>query len=175
MTLPAGDIATHGEVVAVLWQMFGDAGFGFKHTEEAAFVVGNGADGFVVVRWPSGGEPDSARWMGPIPDGVVAIVHTHPNWQPLPSNIDIRTARSSRLPVYVVTRNEISKTVGGSPEIVFNGDWRRSSLSPHRADDGFATITPCRGPALGSNVSVRAYNGRFHATVPRHEAGALPH
>ena len=38
---------------------------------------------------------------------------------------DIRTARRSHVPVYVVTRNAISKTSGGSPEMVLSGDWRR--------------------------------------------------
>ncbi|HEX7420875.1 MAG TPA: Mov34/MPN/PAD-1 family protein [Thermoanaerobaculia bacterium] len=123
--LPGDDVATRREVAVVLREMFGDAGFGLRHAEEAAFVVANGASGFVVLRWPSGDQSDTARWIGPMPAGVVAIVHTHPNWQPLPSNIDIRTAKSSRLPVYVVTRDQISKTAGGSPEIVFNGDWRR--------------------------------------------------
>lgn len=123
--LQPGEFATDPEVVPVLWQMFGDAGFGFRHTEEAAFIVGNGDGGFIFVRWPSGAEPDTARWTGPMPGRVVAIVHTHPNWLPLPSRIDIRTAKQSHVPVYVVTRRAISKTSGGSPEIVLSGDWRR--------------------------------------------------
>jgi hypothetical protein len=120
----SGEVATNPDVVPVLWEMFGDAGFGLRHTEEAAFIVGTETGRFILVRWPSGGEPDTARWTGRIPDGVVAIVHTHPNWQPLPSRIDIRTAQRSHLPVYVVTRTEISKTLGGSPQIVLTGDWR---------------------------------------------------
>lgn len=111
-TLPAGEFATDPEVVPVLWQMFGDAGFGLRHTEEAAFILGNGAGGFIIVRWPASPELDSARWTGPMPGHVVAIVHTHPNWQPLPSGIDIRTAQRSHVPVYVVTRSAISKTSG---------------------------------------------------------------
>ncbi len=91
----------------VLWQMFGDAGFGLRHTEEAAFIVGNADGRLALIRWPEAGEPDTSRWTGPLPEGVVAIVHTHPNWNPLPSKIDIRTAQRSRLPVYVVTRTEI--------------------------------------------------------------------
>jgi YVTN family beta-propeller protein len=95
-----------------------------RHTEEAAFIVGNGAGGFIIVRWPASAELDSARWTGLLPGHVVAIVHAHPNWQPLPSGIDIRTAQRGHVPVYVVTQNAISKTSGGSPEMVLSGDWR---------------------------------------------------
>lgn len=119
----APEFATNPAVVPVLWKMFGDAGFGNRHTEEAAFVVGDSEGRLMLVRWPPAGEPDTVWWSGPMPTGIVAIVHTHPNWNPLPSNIDMRTARRSRLPVYVVTRSEISRTTGGSPEIVLRGEW----------------------------------------------------
>ena len=121
--MAAPEFATNPVVVPVLWKMFGDAGFGHRHTEEAAFVVGNSEGRLMLVRWPSAGEPDTAWWSGPMPTGTVAIVHTHPNWNPLPSNIDVRTARQSRLPVYVVTRTEISRTTGGSAEVVLRGEW----------------------------------------------------
>jgi hypothetical protein len=90
-----------------------------------------GAYGFLT--WPSDGAFDSARWEGRFPGGVVAIIHTHPNWMPSPSSIDARTARAIGVPVYVITRTEISKTTGGPPEVVISGDWysrpelRRSS------------------------------------------------
>jgi len=116
------DLVTTPGMLPLLWQMLDAAGHGFRHTEEAAFVVVK--DGrLALVRWPKAGEADTVRWFGPLPDNVMAIVHTHPNWEPLPSNIDIRTAQRSHLPVYVVTATEISKTAGGSPEIVLNGDW----------------------------------------------------
>lgn len=117
------EVADDPEVLPALWRMLGDAGLGFRHMEEAAFIVRKADGRLIVVRWPDSGEPDTARWDGPLPKSVVAIVHTHPNWEPLPSKIDIRTAQRSHLPVYVVTRTEISKTLGGSPQIVLNGDW----------------------------------------------------
>jgi JAB domain-containing protein similar to deubiquitination enzymes len=120
---PVPEFATNPAVVPVLWKMFGDAGFGHRHSEEAAFVVGNDEGRLMLVRWPRVEEADTALWSGPLPSGIVAIVHTHPNWNPLPSNIDVRTARQSRLPVYVITRTEISRTTGGSPEIVLRGEW----------------------------------------------------
>ncbi len=119
----SGEVAGDPKVLPLLWQMLGDAGGGFRRTEVAAFIVRKADGQLVLVRWPEAGEPDTSRWVGRLPGGAVAIVHTHPNWEPLPSRIDIRTAQRSHLPVYVVTRTEISKTFGGSPLIVLNGDW----------------------------------------------------
>ena len=119
----APEFATNPAVVPLLWKMFGDAGFGHRHTEVAAFVVGDSGGRLMLVRWPAAGEPDTAWWSGPTPSGIVAIVHTHPNWNPLPSNLDRPTATSSRVPVYVLTRTEISRTTGGSAEIVLRGEW----------------------------------------------------
>ena len=120
----AADIVTTPEIRLMLWRMFDDSGLGFKPTEQAAFVVATGGGRLALVRWPDAGEPDTVRWYGPFPARAIAIVHTHPNWRPLPSKIDIRTAQQTHLPVYVVTATEISKTVGGPPEIVLNGDWK---------------------------------------------------
>ena len=141
LTFTAADLVTTPEMLPPLWRMFEDSGRGFSHTEEAAFVVA-GKDGrFALVRWPDAGEPDTVRWYGPFPDGVIAIVHTHPNWQPLPSKIDIRTALRCQVPVYVVTATEISKTVGGPPEIVLNGDW-----NPRHVDNARHEIVPAGLP-----------------------------
>jgi hypothetical protein len=118
------EVAGDPEVLPLLWQMLGDAGLGFRHTEQAAFIVRKNGGRWVLIRWPDAGEPNTSRWAGPPPNGAVAIVHTHPNWEPLPSRIDIRTAQRSRLPVYVITRTEISRTLGGRPQVVLSGDWR---------------------------------------------------
>ena len=133
----ASDPVTTPEMLPMLWRLLDDAGLGFRHTEEAAFVVAKGGGRFALVRWPETGESDTARWYGRFPDGVIAIVHTHPNWRPLPSRIDIRTAQRSRLPVYVVTATEISKTEGGRAEIVLKGDWK-----PGQFDNAGHEIVP---------------------------------
>ncbi len=94
----------------------------FAHEERAAFVIRRDARIYCLA-WNPSPEPDMARWEGPVPDGTIAIVHTHPNWLPMPSNIDARTARETRLPVYVVTRGRISKTTGQRGEVVLAGSW----------------------------------------------------
>ena len=131
------DVAHDSEVREFFWELMSMTRYGFAETEEAAFiVVSDGRLSF--VRWSSAELPHQARWQGPFPKGTIAIVHTHPNWIPSPSSIDVRTAQRSRVPVYVITRNRISKTKDGKSEIVVDGDWRNrarvsASHSPHLA------------------------------------------
>ncbi len=87
-----------------------------SHDEAAAFVVERGGRVFPVM-WKRSGSLDGAQWDGPIPIGTIAIFHTHPGWLPLPSSVDERTAMRTRLPVYVVTRNRIMKTLGERIEV----------------------------------------------------------
>jgi hypothetical protein len=94
----------------------------FSHEERAAFVIRRN-ERIYCLAWKPSPEPDMARWDGPLPEGTIAIVHTHPNWLPMPSNVDARTARETRLPVYVVTRSRISKTNGQRGEVVLAGSW----------------------------------------------------
>ena len=119
-----GELAHDPLVRDALWQLLEDAHYGYVKTEEAMFII-RGADGRLsFVRWASTHIPQHAEWNAPLPAGVVAIAHTHPNSMPRPSLNDIRTAMRSNLPVYVVTRTRITKTAGGEIEVVSKGDWR---------------------------------------------------
>ena len=92
--------------------------------ERAAFIVRTPRGGFTFVSWPASDDANSVQWRGACPRGTVAIAHTHPNWLPMPSRIDIRSAAAAHLPIYVVTRTGISKTDGTSACVVVKGDWR---------------------------------------------------
>jgi hypothetical protein len=118
------DIATDPSARRMFWDLVQHARHGFSNMEQVAFIIRdrNGALGCVL--WPASGEPDSGRWEGPFPTGVVAIAHTHPNWLPVPSTIDIRTASRTRTPVYVVTRSRIYETAGGAPIAVATANWQ---------------------------------------------------
>src|SRR5207245_9711382 len=70
----SADVVTAPELLPLLWQMFDDAGLGFRRTEQAGFVIATPGGRFVVVRWLEAGEPDTVRWYGALPDGVVATV-----------------------------------------------------------------------------------------------------
>jgi proteasome lid subunit RPN8/RPN11 len=116
------DPAVHGVMADLLRR----AHYGMANTEEAAFLIRNASGATFFLRWRSDGELNQATWNGPIPVGTVAIVHTHPNWLPLPSNRDIRVARDAAIPVYVITRTRIARTDGDKPVIVVAGDWSGS-------------------------------------------------
>jgi hypothetical protein len=113
-------------VRGVLTELLRNARYGCVNTEEAAFLIRDAHGSTFFLRWRANGELNRATWHGPLPAGTVAIVHTHPNWLPMPSNIDARVARETSLPVYVVTLTRISRTNGGKPLLVAKGDWSGS-------------------------------------------------
>lgn len=108
-----GDLAENPVVHQTMTAMVSQVQNGLSHVEAAAFIVRDETGDTRVIEWPSSGLPDSAMWAGPIPKGAIAIAHTHPNWQPRPSRIDISTARLAKMPVYVVTRTQVWKTAAG--------------------------------------------------------------
>jgi proteasome lid subunit RPN8/RPN11 len=113
------DPVVHG----VMADLLRHARFGMANTEEAAFLIRNAAGATFFLRWPRDGELNQATWNGPVPAGTVAVLHTHPNWLPLPSNRDVRVARAIAVPVYVITRTRIAKTDGDKPTVVVSGEW----------------------------------------------------
>lgn len=118
-----GELAHHPQVRDALWKLLQDAHYGYAQTEEAMFIIQDLNGGLTFVRWASMGIPRHAQWNAPLPFGVIAIVHTHPNDLPRPSLNDIQTAQRNNLPVYVVTRTKITKTAGGDTNVVLRGDW----------------------------------------------------
>lgn len=102
-----------------------DAQGGMSAFEQAVFVVRMPSGRFAFVRWPEANIKNESRWIGRFPPGVVAIAHTHPNWLPKPSEIDIRLAASAGVAVYVITRHSIMKTQGGFVWTVAMGEWSK--------------------------------------------------
>jgi hypothetical protein len=113
----SADLITIPQLRPLLQQIVEDGGNGFRDMEEAGFVTVHEGQ-FAIVRWSPAGEAFTGRWFGRLPEGALAIVHTHPNWQPMPSTIDARTAARTGLAVYVLTSTTITKTSGGTPQIV---------------------------------------------------------
>ena len=120
-----GEIAHDPFVRGALWEMLADARYGFSENEEAMFIIRNADGSFSFQRWDSTGVPHQAQWTAPIPEGVIAIAHTHPNAMPRPSRMDSQTAMRSKIPVYVVTRTRITKTSGLEESTVMKGNWKR--------------------------------------------------
>ena len=78
-------------------------GNGHRQIERAAFLVYR--DGNVdCVIWPASRMHRAERWEGAVPDGTIAIAHTHPNDRPELSEHDRELSRELGIPVFVVTR-----------------------------------------------------------------------
>ena len=120
MSVPCGtaDLVREPQVQSLMRGLLGGARAGFGHREEAAFIVRGASGNFYSIEWRSDGALDSARWEGPFRRGTVAIAHPHPTHLPMPSAIDINVARSAHVPVYVVTREKITRTDGGALLVV---------------------------------------------------------
>lgn len=126
------EIASDPRVREQLWTLLRDAFYGYAKMEEAAFVVRKSDGELGIVRWPSAGVPNQSRWRGSFPRGTVAIAHTHPNEYSEPSRADRRTAKTCRVPVYVITRLKITKTTGGASITIVRGDWNPAATRSMR-------------------------------------------
>lgn len=106
------------------WDLLQRARYGRTEFEQAAFAVQDD-DGHVrFVRWPACSScPRRSVYAGTIPAGAFAVVHTHPNVCPLPSDGDAQLAKRLRMPVYVLTRTRISATAGHKAITIELGDW----------------------------------------------------
>src|SRR5213592_4938652 len=98
------DVMNEDGVRAVFASLLEDAQGGMSSFEEAVFIIRMPTGRIAFVRWPRATFANEARWMGRFPPGVIAIAHTHPNWMPNPSNVDILTAARAGIAVYVITR-----------------------------------------------------------------------
>ena len=103
-----------------------------RDREHGAFVVRSAEGILYFVAWPPSGEKDVLRWHGRFPDGTIAILHTHAAWQPDASKVDRRTALGKRIPVYVITPFQISRTDGGPSEVVRKGEWLTATATHHQ-------------------------------------------
>ena len=122
-TAHAGDIACSERVVDQSWALLARAQYGFSEREHAAFIVREDDQTLSFVDWPYVAQQAKAQYRGRIPRGTVAIVHTHPNERPVPSPDDVALAQRIALPVYVLTRTEISRTADGRVKTLVVGDW----------------------------------------------------
>lgn len=79
---------------------------GLEEIELAAFIVKTPQGELDLKRWPNRGNM-TAQWLGPMPDGVVGVIHSHPINVPQPSLQDRAEAMRLRLPFYVVSRGAL--------------------------------------------------------------------
>jgi hypothetical protein len=77
---------------------------GVEEDLERAAFLGRDADGNLFLwEWQSR-RFRTAVWSGAIPEGVFAVIHTHPVRLPRPSPQDVSEASRIGMPIYVATR-----------------------------------------------------------------------
>ncbi|MEO8585336.1 MAG: Mov34/MPN/PAD-1 family protein [Acidobacteriota bacterium] len=112
-----------GSLRGPAYKLWESASFGSTPQERAAWVVPDGSEGVRWVNWPSGRRFLTEQWKGPVPAGVVAIVHTHPAMvDPKPSAQDVETARRLGVPVYTISRSAIWKAEPNGSIVSVDGE-----------------------------------------------------
>jgi hypothetical protein len=110
------------------FRLFEASGFGSAPTERSMWVISkDGKYSFIV--WPWSAEAGKERWKGSVPQGAVAVIHTHPtakSERPSPGDHDLADGKQDsriRMPVYVLHRNGIWKAVPSAKEPIQMRDY----------------------------------------------------
>jgi len=102
------DVA-RADVQTCMQRVLKDGGYGFLRIEAAAFLIEKD-DAYECRMWSRSVSFHSQEWRGAIPEGAVAIIHSHPKDLPDPSSNDQRLAKRLRMPVFVVTPRHVTRT-----------------------------------------------------------------
>ena len=89
------------------------ANTGQSNIERAAFLILQDDGSFSCKVWREPGQWRRASFSGRIPDGTVAIMHTHPPDSPEPSAHDEKEATRLDAPVIVVCRGQLALALPG--------------------------------------------------------------
>src|SRR4029077_20927872 len=120
----ATDLAWDPTVLQESWNLLALGGYGHSAYEHGAVIVRDASGQLHLRSWKFDREFLTAHYRGAIPSGVVAITHTHLNELPMPSDGDQWLARTTGVPVFVLTRMLITVTDGYCNRVVRSGDWR---------------------------------------------------
>ena len=96
------------------------------YAESAAFIVRENDGSYRCLMWPQTNQFQKQTFNGGMPAGTVAIVHTHPQNAPLPSQGDIEVAQRLHVPNYVLTRTNITAAdpiSGSAVDVVRHWVW----------------------------------------------------
>lgn len=137
------------EVAALFAHLFELAGSGARDIEHAAFLVREPDNQWSCLLWPSRAQFRSEEYRGRIPDGVVAIMHTHPNRMSHASRQDGETARQTGLPLFTITRGTVTVIDPSSGEeewIARYENWRRPIPASAREQSRCREVGPAPKP-----------------------------
>lgn len=113
----------NGALMEKSWQLLAAARYGTTDYERAAFATTTADGQIVFIAWPHTSRELRADFQGVIPPHTIAIVHTHPNWSPLPSDQDAALAARLGIRVYTLTRSTVTLTDGRTTRVIATGDW----------------------------------------------------
>lgn len=92
------------------FELFSDAAFGYEQSESAGWIV-QWNEHYILSKWPKMDQKRKHVWSQIVPDGVIAVAHTHPTRDiQKPSDQDISLAKTIKLPVYTICKGGIFKT-----------------------------------------------------------------
>jgi len=92
-------------------------GYGYVNTERAAFLIREANGDYRCALWTMTGRWKRERFSGVVPAGTVAVVHTHPNRTPLGSPSDRRTSLVLKVPVFILTRENVYVITGDGANV----------------------------------------------------------
>ena len=120
-------VLSHRRIMEELASMVNESERNPREIEIAAFLVRDFRNRVALIRWPDSQDERTQTWIGPLPSGVIATVHTHPNGWRKPSPEDHGEATRIGLPFLVLTRWDIWVAEPGkkhATRLVWNEDWR---------------------------------------------------
>jgi hypothetical protein len=121
----------HPIMVEAFADLVARSGYGRFTIELAAFVRLLPDGRFVSELWPSERGFQQASFTGRIPNGTVAIAHTHPLRIPRPSRHDVELAKRLGIAVLVLTPRNITvvQPDGSVETLLHDRSWLPSRVS----------------------------------------------
>lgn len=119
------------------------SGEGYRSTERGAFIVLEPTGALRCVVWPFHNGFQREQFRGRIPDGTIAIAHTHPRDVPQPSVNDQKEAKRLGLPFVVVSPRNIYQigADGKTVPVIRNQPWARSIARDRNRCEDFVDLT----------------------------------
>ena len=118
-------LAGDPHVLEIFATLLANGGMGSVSREAAAFITIDGRGRYRCERWPYRNGYQKQVFHGAVPEFTIAIAHTHPKSSRKPSPADRQTARTSGLPVFVLTPRDIwvATPEGAIAPLVVNRTW----------------------------------------------------
>ena len=88
--------------------LYSHSGVSNQYEERAAFLVRDTHGNVQCLEWPRTNQMRAESFKGSIPLQTVALVHSHPAMDRLPTQHDMDLARALHLPMIVLTQSNVA-------------------------------------------------------------------